>query len=105
MKDYLDMDDIIIKVDEVFAAAKPVFLCSECGERFLKIENDPDTGDLTVLWNDENNREIYFCFDHINFDLFVNPLMKEFIQIPNNYHGIILLTTVDAKLFLYDRRN
>lgn len=105
MDDYLEFDDIIIKVDEMFIEHKQRIFCSECGKMFFLVERDPESNDLVLYHNEDNIQAIYFCFDHILYDLLIDTTSIEYVTIPQRMKELFLVSHARAKLFLNDRRN
>ena len=105
MDDHIEFDEVVMKVQELYLDNKPRMKCSECGKKFYAIYSDPETGNLQILWEDYNYHPVYYCIDHLYYDLLLDPGKFEYVPITLKYGELVLVDHKRAKLFLNDRRN
>ena len=105
MKNYLDFDDVFIKVDEIYSNGYPGYVCAECGKSFLVLGTDLETGDFNILYNDRFGITDLGCAAHINFDLIADPTFGLRILVPTKHQDHLYLLPAFAGTFLKDRLN
>lgn len=106
MKEFIDFDDVFFKVDEVYSAGMPGYVCRECGKSFLILKTDPTTGDFNILYNDKYEVTNFGCDLHINFDLLMDPTFGDMIIMPFRFkNGGLIMFPKYAFTFLLNRLN
>lgn len=108
MDELIDFDDVFFKVEEIYSAGMPGYICRDCGKQFLIIQTNKKTKDLEILYNDQYEITNFGCNAHINYDLIVDPVFGETIKIPShigNYKELILSKPEFAFTILLSRLN
>lgn len=105
--DYIEFDDIFIKVDEIYTSGLPGYVCKQCGKSFLILKTDPSTKDFNILYNDKYEVSDYGCDIHINFDLLMDPTFGMVVLMPKSLPGatIVVAKPEYAFTFLHNRLN